>query len=421
MGIFDTLTEVVEFQSIERDPIKRRLAKVADLNDLRRVARRRLPPGVFDYIDGGAESESALARNASRYGDYTFRPRVLRDVKEVDPATSLLGRPLAFPLVAAPTGFTRIAHPQGELAVARAAERAGIPYGLSTLGTRSIEEVAAVSGGRHWFQVYVWRDRGLVRDMIERAAEARFEALCITVDTARLGRRERDVRRGYTLPPKIGLDTIIDGLLRPAWTLDFLRNEPIVFSNVAVSQARTDHATNATNATNAIDGTGAITLADYINTQFDPSLSWSDVEWMREQWDGPIVLKGIQSVDDARIAADMGIEAVCLSNHGGRQLDHAPAPVDLVAPVADAIGGRSEILCDGGIRRGSDIAKALALGATACMAGRPYLYGLGAAGEAGVDLAFEFLRDGLELTMALVGATTVADLNAELIDPQSRS
>jgi L-lactate dehydrogenase (cytochrome) len=399
--MIDTLRSVLRFRRVELDATTRRLARTANVDDLRTIARRRLPRGVFDYIDGGAEDERALAANCDAFARRTFRPRVLRDVGKVDPSTTLLGRPLAFPLVLAPTGFTRIADPQGELAVARAAERAGLPYSLSTMATRSIEEVAAVSSGRKWFQVYVWRDRGLVKDMIDRAASAGYEALVLTVDTAVLGRRERDVRRGFTLPPKIGLGTLVDGLLHPAWTWAFVRAEPIRFANVV---GRGVH-----------DGDTAVSLAAQVSAQFDRSLSWADVEWMRSVWPGPIVIKGIQTVEDARLAADAGVEAIALSNHGGRQLDSAPAILDLVAPVAAAVGDRVEIICDGGVRRGSDIVKAVCLGARACMAGRAYLYGLGAAGERGVDHVLDLLDGDVRRVMALLGATQISDLDRELV------
>jgi L-lactate dehydrogenase (cytochrome) len=399
--MIDTLRSVLRFRRFELDATTRRLARTANIDDLRTIARRRLPRGVFDYIDGGAEDERTLAANSDAFARRTFRPRVLRDVGNVDPSTTLLGRPLAFPLVLAPTGFTRIADPQGELAVARAAERAGLPYTLSTMATRSIEEVAAVSAGRKWFQVYVWRDRGLVKDMIDRAATAGYEALVLTVDTAVLGRRERDVRRGFTLPPKIGLGTLADGLVHPAWTWAFVRADPIRFANVVGSSVG--------------DGDTAVSLAAQVNSQFDRSLSWADVEWMRSVWNGPIVIKGIQTVDDARLAADAGVEAIALSNHGGRQLDSAPAILDLVAPVADAVGDRVEVICDGGVRRGSDIVKAVCLGARACMAGRAYLYGLGAAGERGVDHVLALLDDDMRRVMALLGATQIADLDRELV------
>ncbi|MGH8913976.1 MAG: alpha-hydroxy acid oxidase [Acidimicrobiia bacterium] len=393
---------LLRFRRLELRPLQRRLSRGVSVADLRSIAKRRLPRGVFDYIDGGAEDEVALTANSEAYRRVTFRPRVLRDMGQVDTSSTLLGKPLPMPLVLAPTGFTRIADPAGELAVARAAARAGIPYTLSTLGTRSIEEVAAVGSGRLWFQVYVWKDRGLVAEMVQRAADSGYEALCLTVDTAVLGKRERDVRRGFTLPPKLGLSTLIDGMIHPGWTWQFVRSDPILFANVA--------------GRGVGDGADAISLAEYVGRQFDPGLSWRDVEWLRGQWDGPIVLKGIQTVEDAVIAADEGIEAIALSNHGGRQLDSAPAPLDLLPEVADLVGDRTEIICDGGVRRGSDIVKALALGARASMAGRAYLYGLGAAGESGVDHVIDLLSSDMRRTMALIGCPTVDALGPEFVD-----
>jgi L-lactate dehydrogenase (cytochrome) len=402
VSVFKTLGSVVRFKRFQTDPVERRLAAAASVADLRRIAKRRLPGGVFDYIDGAAEDERTLAANQQAFARATFRPRVLRGVETVDIGSSLLGRPLAYPLVLAPTGFSRIADPQGELAVARAAARAGLPYTLSTLSTRSIEEVRAVSEGRLWFQVYAWRDRGLVKEMIDRAAAARYEALVLTVDTAVLGRRERDVRRGFSLPPTIGPGTLIDGALHPAWTWAFVRSEPIRFANVVGRDVG--------------DGASPVALSDYINTQFDPGLAWSDIDWLRSVWDGPIVVKGIQTVDDAVLCAERGVDAIALSNHGGRQLDDAPATFPLVAPVADALGGRVEIICDGGVRRGSDIVKAIAAGATAAMAGRAYLYGLGAAGERGVQQVLDWFRADMTRTMSLLGAASISGLDRSLLD-----
>jgi L-lactate dehydrogenase (cytochrome) len=401
MNPYQTLRSVIRFAPVETDRVQRRLGRAASVEDLRRIARRRLPGGVFDYIDGGAEDERTLAANQAAFASATFRPRVLRGVSKADTSASLLGQPLAYPLVLAPTGFTRIADPQGELAVARAAERAGLPYTLSTMSTRSIEEVRAVSDGRLWFQVYAWKDRGLVKEMIDRAAAARYEAIVLTADTPVLGRRERDVRRGFSLPPVIGPATIIDGARHPGWTVAFARSEPIRFANVAGRDVG--------------DGATAVTLSDYVNAQFDPGISWADVEWLRTIWPGPVLIKGIQSVEDAVIAADAGADGVVLSNHGGRQLDGAPATLSLVSPVADAVGGRTAIICDGGIRRGSDIVKAIAAGATAAMAGRAYLYGLGAAGEAGVDRVLDWFRADMIRTMTLVGAADIASLERSLI------
>lgn len=401
MGMIKTFRSVVQFQSLSMDPVEWRLRKAASIEDLRLIAKRRLPHGVFDYIDGGAEDERSLAANCSAFAGYEFRPRVLRDVSNLDTTTTIFGRQAAMPLIMAPTGFTRIAHSQGELAVARSAARAGIPWSLSTMGTRSIEEVAAVSDGEKWFQIYTWKDRALVKDMVDRAKSVGYTAVWLTVDTAILGRRERDVRRGMTLPPKIGLSTIVDGAIHPSWTLDFLRNEPITFANVT---GLLDE-----------DGSSAVTLSEHMARQFDQALSWDDIDWLRSIWDGPIVLKGIQTVADAKIAQRMGVEGLGLSNHGGRQLDDAPAPIDLVEPVRDEVGDGATIICDGGIRRGSDIVKALALGADAVSIGRPYLYGLAAAGERGVDHVLDFMRDGLERTMALTGCRTIAEINRDLV------
>jgi L-lactate dehydrogenase (cytochrome) len=398
---WETFRSVVRFRPIELDPTTRRLRRAINVDDLRRVARRRLPRGVFDYIDGGSDDERSIANNRDAFARIEFRPNVLRDVSMIDTATTLLGKPIAMPLVLAPTGYTRLTHSQGELAVARAAQRAGIPYSLSTMSTRSIEEVAAVSTGRKWFQVYTWKDRGLVREMVERAAVAGYEALWLTVDTAVLGRRERDARRGFAIPPAIGPGTVIDGVLHPAWTLDLLTHEPITFANVA-------HLPEKLGGDDM--GRGA-----YVMKNFDQRLSWRDVEWLQSIWSGPIVLKGIQHVDDAVRAVEMGVHGVALSNHGGRQLDDAPAPIELVEPVAQALQGRAAVICDGGVRRGSDIVKALALGASACSIGRPYLYAMGAAGERGVDHVLEFFRDGLVRTMALTGRTSIPEIDRPLV------
>ncbi len=423
MSILRTVRSVLRFAPREGDRVARRLARTADVADLRRIARRRLPRGVFDYIDGGAEDEITLGRNSAAFREIGFRPRVLRDVAAVDTSTSVLGRSVPFPLVLSPTGFTRIVLPDGECAVARAAALKGVPYTLSTLGTRSIEEVAVAGrGGRNWFQVYVWRDRGLVKDMLDRAAASGYEAIMVTVDTAVLGRRERDVRRGFTLPPKVGVSTLIDGALHPAWTWEFVRAEPITFANVGGANVgganvagRRDLEAERADVNAGRDGTTAVSLSAYINSQFDPSLSWADIDWMRSVWSGPVVIKGIQTVADAKIAVSNGVDAIALSNHGGRQLDGAPTPIELVEPVAQAVGGSIEIYCDGGVRRGSDIVKAVALGATACMAGRTYLYALGAGGQRGVEFVIDQLRDGVRRTMTLVGASSVGELTSELI------
>jgi L-lactate dehydrogenase (cytochrome) len=399
---YRTLRSVARFRVPSWDPVEGRLGRAASVEDLRTMARRRLPRGVYNYIDGGAEDELTLAANRAAFTQVTFKPRVLRGAATVNAESRVLGGRLAYPLILAPTGFTRMADSEGELAVARAADRAGLPYTLSTLGTRSIEEVRAVSDGRLWFQVYPWRDRGRVKEMVDRAASADYEALVLTADTPVLGRRERDVRSGFSLPPSLGLRMILEGALHPAWTRSFLVSEPIRFANI-------------TGSPNSGDGASPVNLSDYINTQFDPGVSWADVDWLRSVWSGPIVIKGIQTVDDAVRAADTGIDAIILSNHGGRQLDGAPATLSLVPPVADAVGDRIEIICDGGIRRGSDILKAVAAGANAAMAGRAYLYALAAGGERGVDQVLAWFLDDIVRTMHLLGVTTVAELGRDLL------
>jgi len=397
----DTLRSVLRFQPVETDPVARRLRSSVSVADMRRITRRRVPRGVFDYVDGGAEDERTLHANSADFGAMGFRPRILRDVADVDPSTTLLGRPLPIPMVFSPTGFTRILCPDGELAVARAADRAGLPYTLSTLGTRSVEEVAAVNAGAKWFQLYVWRDRGLVQELVDRARESGYEALVLTVDNAVFGRRERDHRRGFTLPPQVGPRTLLDGALHPEWTWRFVRAEPIRFANVTGRDVG--------------DGSDAVSLHEYIDRQFDPTMSWSDLEWLRDRWSGPLIVKGVQTVDDAVLAAKVGVQAVMLSNHGGRQLDTAPTPISLVAPVTDAVGDAVEVICDGGVRRGSDIVKAVALGAKAVGVGRAYLYALGAAGERGVDHLVDLFTADVKRTMALLGVKSVADLTRDCV------
>ena len=404
MGVADmyqTFRSTVRFRKFEVDPVARRLRTAVTVDDFRRIARRRLPRGVFDYIDGGAEDERTMVGNAASFANLEFLPNVLRDVSRIDTSTTLLGKHIPLPLVLAPTGYSRIAHSQGELSVARAAARAGLPYSLSTMSTRSIEEVAAASDGPKWFQVYTWKDRGLVRELVERARAADYEALWLTVDTAVLGRRERDVRNGYAFPPQLGPGTILDGLMHPAWSLDFLTHEPMVFANVA---HHADHGADA-----------GMPMAEHVMKNFDQKLSWDDVEWLQSIWDRPLVLKGIQTVEDARRAVSVGVQGIGLSNHGGRQLDGAPVPIELVEPVAQELQGAAAIICDGGIRRGSDIVKALALGADACSIGRPYLYGLGAAGERGVDQVLRLLKEGVERTMALTGRCSIPELDRDLV------
>ncbi|NDC27251.1 MAG: alpha-hydroxy-acid oxidizing protein [Actinobacteria bacterium] len=399
--MFKTIRSVVRLRKFEFNGTKRRLAKVGNVDDLRLLAKRRLPGGVFDYFDGAAEDEVTKIENSSAFANVELRPRVLVDVSSIDTSTTIMGQPVPFPIALSPTGFTRIAHPAGELAVARVAGAVNLPYTLSTLGTRSIEEVAKVATGPLWYQLYVWKDRGLSRELVERARDNGYKAIMLTVDTPVFGRRERDVRRGFTLPPKIGLETFVDGILHPKWTWDFVRSEPITFSAVAGRKS--------------VDGSTAVTLSDYVNSQFDPTLSWKDLDWIREVSGLPLMLKGIQSVEDAKLAVELGVDAIALSNHGGRQYDGAPAPVALLPRVVDAVGDSIEVLVDGGVRRGSDVVKACALGARAVMFGRPYLYGLGAGGEMGVRWAIDHITSGVTRTMGLIGETSITKLSPGVV------
>jgi L-lactate dehydrogenase (cytochrome) len=380
-------------RSVPLSPTERRLAAVASIPDLRLLARRRAPRAVFDYTDGAAGEEIGLRRSRQAYARVEFQPAVLQDVSAVDTSTMILGRPAALPLVFAPTGFTRLMHTDGEPAVARVAARTGIPYALSTMGTTSIERlVAAAPDGRRWFQLYLWRDRGASHDFVVRARESGYEALVLTVDTPVAGARLRDVRNGLTIPPSLSLRTLAEGALHPAWWFDLLTTEPLEFASL-----------------NRFEGT----VADLVGRMFDPSVTIADLAWLRSVWDGPLIVKGIQTVVDARTVVDAGADAVIVSNHGGRQLDRAPTPLEVLPAVVDAVGASAEVYVDGGILSGSDIAAAVACGARAALVGRAYLYGLMAGGERGVQRAADILREEVAGTLALLGVTRVSDLRRD--------
>ncbi len=378
-----------------------RLARCVNVEDLRLRARRRVPRAVFDYVDGGAGDEVTLRRNQSDFRLLSITPRALVDVSEVDLSTTVLGQPVAVPLVGAPTGMTGLVHPAGEVAVARALHAAGTVATLSTVSSCSIDELAAQAPGPTWFQLYVWRDRGLARELVDRARAAGHLALVLTVDVARSGSRERDVRNGFSVPPRITLRTCLDAVLRPAWTAAFVRRPRVVMSNVAAYVPAGD----------------AVSLTRFINDQLDPSLGWKDLEWLRATWAGPLAVKGILGPDDARTAVELGADAIVVSNHGGRQLDGAPSAIRALPGIVEAVGSDAEVILDGGVRRGSDVLKALALGARACMVGRALLYGLGAGGAAGAARAVEILVGELRLAMALAGCPTVDSLDRSLVGP----
>ena len=376
---------------------------IVNIGDLRRAARRRLPRAVFDYIDGGAEDEWTLRANSADFARYAFRPRTLVDVSERDLSTTVLGQSIALPVIMAPTGLTGLFARNGEVAAARAAAARGTIYTLSTMSVLSIEDVAQAAPGPLWFQLYVWRDREITRSLVQRARAAGYRALVLTVDTAVLGQRERDVRNGFTIPPRVTVSNVLDTLQRVGWIGDMLGGPKITFGNFANTGAL---------------GSDAVSLASFTTQQFDPSLTWKDLDWFRSLWDGPLAVKGILTAEDARLAVEHGVEAIVVSNHGGRQLDFVPSPIEVLPEIVEAVGGRAEVILDGGIRRGSDVVKALALGARACMVGRPFLWGLAAGGQAGAEQALGILRDELDRCLALIGCPRATDLDRTYLRPR---
>ncbi|MFF3631460.1 alpha-hydroxy-acid oxidizing protein [Streptomyces sp. NPDC002164] len=384
---------LITFRRPRFDARGRRLAHAHTIEDLRTIARRRTPRSVFDYVDGAAEQEIGIGRARRAFENAELHPRVLCDVSRVDASTDVLGARTALPLVLAPTGFTRMMHHEGEIAVARAAARAGIPYVLSTMGTTDLESVRACAPtARQWFQLYLWKDREASEALLERAAKAGYEALVLTVDTPVGGARMRDIRNGLTIPPTLTLRTLAGMAMRPAWWMNILTTEPLRFA-----------------ALSSFDGT----VEELVGRMFDPSVTVQDLRWLRERWPGKLVVKGIQSVEDAETVVDHGVDAIVLSNHGGRQLDRAPTPLELLPRVVDAVGHDCEILIDTGVRTGADLLVARALGASAAMVGRPYLYGLMAAGEQGVDRAIEIFDTEYARTMRLLGVASTKEIRAQ--------
>ncbi len=369
-----------------------------NIADLRRLARLKLPAPMFHYMDGGADDEWTLKHNTRAFERLTVAPRQLRDISQIDLRTKVLGSEIALPFFLAPTGMSRLFHHQAEPAVARAAARFGTLYSLSTLGTTSIEAIAKASDGPKMFQIYILKDRGLTEEFVERCRDARYSALCLTVDAALAGNRERDHRTGMVMPPRLTPGSLISFGLHPYWTFNLLRNPDFKLANV-------EHRVDALSK-------GAISLIEYLNTQLDRSVTWEDVAWLRARWSGPLCLKGIQHPEDVRQAVALGVDAVMLSNHGGRQLDGAPAPIDCVKPARDLVGDAIELIVDGGIRRGTHVLKALAMGADACSIGRGYLFGLAAGGEQGVMRALNLLRAETERSFALAGCRSVAEARA---------
>ena len=377
-----------------------RLRYCTNIMDFRRVARQRLPDPAFHYLDGGADDEWTLRRNTEAFDDYELLPAQLSDVSSINLTTSLLGCEIPMPLLLSPTGANKLFHADGEIGVAQAAQAHGLPYSLSTVATTTIEDIAATMSGPKVFQIYVFRDRGLTSDYVERCKAAGYTALCLTVDTPVAGNRERDIVHGIG-GGGLRLRSLLSVLRHPGWLYRMTLGKQLELVNVTRNKD--------------VDKFSDMSVQEYIDSQFDRSLTWKDVEWLQAQWQGPLIVKGVQTVADCRNAANAGATAVMLSNHGGRQLEAAPAPVDCIAEVADALHDRLEIICDGGVRRGTHILKALALGATACGIGRGYLFPLAAGGWLGVDRALGLLRAELERSMALAGCDDVKSLGASFI------
>ena len=372
---------------------------IANIEDLRQVARKRLPRALFDFIDGGAGDEVTLRANQADFHKLALLPRVLTDVSQRDQSVSVLGEKLEQPLILAPTGLPGMLWPNGALEAARAAEAAGCAFCLSTMSTSSIEEVSGAVKGPLWFQLYVMRDRGLARSMMERAKTVGYSVLVLTVDLAMQGQRDRDVHNGLTIPPQFRLSNLVDFAMHPGWVRRFLTGPKVTLANFLGSG----------------HGDDMFTIAGFVNSQFDQSVTWKDIDWARSIWGGPLVLKGILSPEDARLAVEHGIDGVIVSNHGGRQLDGVRSAIAALPDVVEAAHGKLDVILDGGVRRGTDVLKALALGAKACMIGRPFLYGLASAGRAGVDHALQILRTELDLALALTGCPRAAELDASFI------
>ena len=384
------LAQLIKFKKPTLDAKKRRLQSALTIYDLRDIAKRRTPKIAFDYTDGAAEAEVSLTRARQAFEDIQFNPAILRDVSNVNTGWNVLGAPVSLPFGIAPTGFTRLMHSEGEIAGASAAGAAGIPFALSTLGTTSIENVAAANPqGRNWFQLYMWKDRDRSMALVDRAAKAGFDTLIVTVDVPVSGARLRDIRNGMTIPPGITTKTVFNSALRPAWWINFLTTEPLAFA--------------------AMDRWSG-PVAELLDTMFDPTVTFEDLAWIKRQWSGKLVVKGVQNLNDARKLADMGVDAIVLSNHGGRQLDRAPIPFHLLPDAVREVGKDTEIFLDTGIMSGADIVASIALGARFTLIGRAYLYGLMAGGSEGVDRAIQILESQIVRTMKLLGVNSLEEL-----------
>jgi L-lactate dehydrogenase (cytochrome) len=403
---YKDLRPLMNFATPELNAKKRRLQRALTIADLRDIAQRRTPRAAFDYTEGAAEGEISLKRARQAFEDIEFTPSILRDVSTVDMSSEVLGGRVALPFGIAPTGFTRMMQTEGEIAGAGAAAAAGIPFSLSTMGTTAIEDVKATNpNGRNWFQLYMWKDRDRSMALVERAAKAGFDTLLVTVDVPVAGARLRDKRNGFSIPPQLTLGTVANALPRPEWWINFLTTEPLAFASLDRWSG---------------------TVGELLDTMFDPTVTFDDLAWIKDQWPGKLVVKGVQNVDDARQLASMGVDGITLSNHGGRQLDRAPIPFHLLPEVVREVGMDTEVHLDTGIMSGADIVASVALGAKFTLIGRAYLYGLMAGGREGVDRTIEILAEQIARTMRLLGVKSLDELEPrhvtqlERLVPRSR-
>jgi len=371
-----------------------------NIGDLRKAAKKKLPLAMFGYLDGYAEDGVTGKRNRETFCQYEFITRALVDVEKVDTSTTVLGQTIAFPVICAPTALSRLFHHDGEIAAARAADKADIIYSLSTLSSVSLEEVGEVAK-KKWFQLYMYRDRNLVEELVQRAIDSGYQALCLTTDASIGGNREQDLRNGFTVPPKPSIKTILEASLHPSWCWNYMTQPTINIANFDESKL--------------IGADGVSKLLEYVSRQLTPAITWSDVEWLRSRFPGKLIIKGLLNPNDAMQARSLGVDGLVVSNHGGRQLDHTVTPFDMLPEIVEAVEDKVEIIIDSGIRRGTDVLKAVALGAKACMIGRPYLYGLSAAGEAGVDKSLEILRSEIYRDLQLLGCPSISALDSSYL------
>ena len=372
-----------------------------NIEDFKKLAKKNLPSPIFHYIDGGADDETTLERNTASFAKCDLIPNILASVGEPDLSVNVFGHKIDMPLFLSPTAMQRLYHHDGDKASARAAEKFGTFYSMSTMATSSIEEISNISGGPKLFQLYIHKDQSLTDNLIDRCKSAGFKGLCLTVDTVVAGNRERDHRTGFTTPPKLTLKSLMSFAAHPKWTINYLTHEKFKLANVA-------HFTK--NGSSIAKG-----VMEYINEQYDPAMSWKDAEYCVKRWKGPFALKGVMSVEDAKKAVDIGASAIMLSNHGGRQLDGSRSPFDQLPAIVDAVGGKIEIIVDGGIQRGTHVLKALALGATACSFGKGFLFALSAGGQQGVEMVLKRMRDEIRRDMILMGCKSIKDLNPSKI------